>query len=398
MESQKITSRTLAKEIRIPGSKSFANRALLFGALSDKNITISDIPGALDVQEMIGVLKSLSLCTQDSSTVSLNSSFPKDEIPSEKIISLNLGEGGTTIRFITSLLALGKNTYRLHVHPRFKKRPHGEFLNFLRSLGVKVNESDSDDVLCDLKGPMIFPKLLEIDCSKTTQVATAFYLISTFNDFAIKLTHLVSSKAYIDMTKKKFMDKEKERFTVPVDMSSAGYFITLSLFTQEHIFSQILSIDDTQADSMIFNVLEQIGAEFDFSPYLKVTPKLEYNTFEIDGSQCLDLIPTLVVMACFIPGTSVIKNISGLKYKETNRLNGIKNLLDQIEISYEVANDKNIKITGKSNHKKNLNIKTLPDHRLIMASALFLKINGGGEVSPFENINKSFNDFFKIIS
>lgn len=399
MESQKITSNLLPTEIFLPGSKSFANRALLFGALSPRFVAISDIPKSDDVQEMLAIFKQLSLCKESDSVVHFHQSFPKDEVLSEQLIELDLGEGGTTIRFLTCLLALGKNKYKLKVNPRFKQRPYQDMLNLLRMLGAKIEESKEENILCLLKGPISLARNIEIDCSKTTQVATALLIISNFYpELKVELKGLKSSLAYIEMTKQYFLNSKEESFKVPADMSSAGYLIALSLFDKGHVFPQIKEIDYSQADSQIFNVLKQIGAKYSFTPSLSIVPCKEYKPFEIDGSQCLDLIPTLVVIASFINGVSVITNINGLKYKETDRLDGILKFLNEIEVKYEIIENSILRIFGRRNPLRLNRLKTSPDHRMIMSCSLYLKIIGGGEVLPSEHVSKSFPDFFKIIS
>jgi 3-phosphoshikimate 1-carboxyvinyltransferase len=56
-----------------------------------------------------------------------------------------------------------------------------------------------------------------------------------------------------------------------------------------------------------------------------------------------------------------------------------------------------IKITGGQflNDKKNI----LPerDHRMVMISYLYLKINGGGELYNIDCVEKSFPDFLKVM-
>jgi 3-phosphoshikimate 1-carboxyvinyltransferase len=398
MKFKTISSKSINSNISIPTSKSYANRAIILATLESSQRIVADIPKSSDVQEMIEVLESLSLVSEyDGNKVVITKSFPEDEVISKTIKEVYLGEGGTTIRFLLTLLSLGSQNYRVKVHPRFKLRPYLDQLNLLRELGVIVVESTDKDILCELQGPITFPAKINIDCSKTTQVASSFLLLKSKYQFEMELLHSDSSMAYVEMTNSMIQKSSKEVYKVPVDYSSAGYFIALGLFLQKIHLNNVNSIDAFQADSTIINVLDQISANYKFDDGLTIIPNDHYKHFLVDGSECLDLVPTLCFIAANIEGTSKIFNIKNLVYKETDRLKGIKDILLAFGVEYK-SDEESIEIHGK---KLNTNVKelqTLPDHRLIMMGSLFLKLSGGGEISPFSEVSKSFPDFFTLIN
>jgi 3-phosphoshikimate 1-carboxyvinyltransferase len=398
MKFKKISSSKINLPILVPTSKSYANRAIILAAITKDKRIVSDIPRSSDVQEMIVVLKELLLLREyDGNEIVITKSFPEDEVISNTTKELYLGEGGTTIRFLLTMLALGKQKYRIKVHPRFKLRPYKDQLNILGGLGAKIQESNESDILCELQGPITLPEELTIDCLKTTQIASSFLLLKNKFNFEVKLINSNSSNAYVEMTKDLLQNSLKEVYKVPADFSSAGYFIALGLFLQRITLSNINTIDPFQADSKIFDVLDQINANYEMKNDLKVIPKDEYKTFFIDGSECLDLVPTLCFIAANIEGTSKILNIKNLIYKESDRLKGIENILITFGIKYKLLND-SIEIFGSlSKHKVN-EVETLSDHRLIMMGSLFIKLNGGGNISPFEEVSKSFPNFFDILN
>lgn len=398
MKFKKISSSKINLPILVPTSKSYANRAIILAATINNKSVVSDIPRSSDVQEMIEVLKELSLVSKyDGNEIVITKSFPEDEVISNTTKELYLGEGGTTIRFLLTMLALGKQQYRIKVHPRFKLRPYKDQLNILSGLGAKIQESNESDILCELQGPITLPEKLIIDCLKTTQIASSFLLLKNKFNFEVKLINSNSSNAYVEMTKDLLQTTSKEVYKVPADFSSAGYFIALGLFLQRITLSNINTIDPFQADSKIFEVLDQINANYEMKNDLKVTPKEKYKTFLIDGSECLDLVPTLCFIAANIEGTSKILNIKNLIYKESDRLKGIENILITFGVKYKLLND-SIEIFGSLSKQMVNEVKTLSDHRLIMMGSLFLKLNGGGKISPFKEVSKSFPNFFDILN
>ncbi len=390
-----ISSRKLENPVLVPSSKSYAARMLMAGMLSPSEIKITDIPKSQDSMEFINIVEVLGIGYWDKDSFIIDKSFPNDERESNSPIEIDLGEGGTTIRFLLSLLALGKNAYRLKVHPRFKSRPFQDQLNLLAGLGAKVELSDKEDELGTIQGPLKLPESIKIDCSQTTQVASSFLIIAHFHPVHIALTNINSSKAYIEMTKY-VLQNLKSKQIVPVDMSSASSFIILASVLQDMSFPQILEVDQLQADSKVISLLKSCGCDLKFSPHLEVN-KSNLKPFDIDGSQCLDLIPNLCFLAANIKGKSVIRNIENLHYKESDRVAGICHVLDQFGVKFKVVSD-SIEIYGEEILKNTQVIETSPDHRIVMLASLFLKITGGGEVQNAQTVSKSNSKFFEILN
>jgi 3-phosphoshikimate 1-carboxyvinyltransferase len=142
--------------------------------------------------------------------------------------------------------------------------------------------------------------------------------------------------------------------------------------------------------------LESSGASIEFSPHLKIKKSI-LSPFNVDGSKCLDLIPNLCFLASHIKGRSRIYNIKNLKHKESDRVEGICQVLDQVGVNYKV-DDNSIEIEGPYNINSLKKIETLADHRIVMLASLFLKICGGGEVTNSKTVAKSNSNFFKLLN
>ena len=119
----------------------------------------------------------------------------------------------------------------------------------------------------------------------------------------------------------------------------------------------------------------------------------------MDGSQCIDLVPTLMLLASFIPFESTIRNIKTLEHKESNRLDEMRKILDKVGVSYSYSSKKDeMLLIGEKKYSNLVEIKTADDHRMIMVAALFLKLLGGGALTPHTGVKKSFKDFFNVFS
>lgn len=358
----------------LPCSKSYANRALVYNFVENLNLNFNNLSNSDDVLNTISAIKQFN---NDASEISL-------------------GEGGTTIRFMLSALATFDREFKILVHPRFKLRPIDDLFNALRSLGATVTESSDEDTLCYLQGPLKLNQSIEISCGQTSQFASSLLLISDKIKLNVIPKDLKESISYFKLTKKVILDLNKNKTDIPIDMSSSVYFILYAVLNRDLTFGQILSKDPSQADNKVFDVLDIIGASYSFdSKGLTVLCSKELKCFDFDVSDCLDLSLGLVYLALFLNGTSIIRGIKNLRYKEVDRIMAIKDILNSVGASFCIS-EEFISIEGNTS-KSDFILEPLPDHRVVMISALVLKsIN---KKLNYNNscVNKSFPNFFKIL-
>ena len=146
------------------------------------------------------------------------------------------------------------------------------------------------------------------------------------------------------------------------------------------------------------NILNSIGGELEFKENTLFIPKRKKikSGFDVDGSQCLDLIPTLAFVASFVDQTSIIRNISGLIDKESDRLKELLNILKYFSVKHDFNHD-TLVIHGQTDYDKiNVDYRTSWDHRMVMCVTLFTKMHGGGRLEPYTCVKKSFPNFFDI--
>lgn len=397
-----LTSSSLETPIHCPTSKSYANRSLIIGALKQTKMTFRDLPDAQDVVDLIKILKQINVeMNQEGSSLSLETSFPECELEANSPILLSGSEGGTTIRFILPLLALGQNEYHLPLLGRMGERPLEELCELLRSLGAFVN---LEKKLVKIRGPIKIPHQIKIDCSKTTQFATALLNLKAKYDFKIDYLNLNSSKKYIEMSEYlvKLLENKNE-FSIPPDFSSLGYILAYSFFNQDMFIENVNCVDPFQADSFLIEILEQMGAKLSFeNDGLKICQTSERPSgFSVDGSSCIDLVPTLMFIAAFCCSKSTISNVRFLEHKECNRLLEMKEILTKFKVRFEYDETGDIFtiLPYQKNQEKllrGLKVLTANDHRMVMVTSLFLKQHGGGAVAPMESVFKSFPNFFTL--
>ena len=171
MTSLLINKGSLKSSLEIPRSKSFANRALILAALSKTTKTLHEVPLSSDVVFLVRALEQIGLIIEKNKTThTIKNSFPECEATGQRI---DIGEGGTTARFLACLLLKGSRPYELILGKRLKDRPWKSFLNLVNDLGGRASLSDSSLLI---QGPITLPPTLEVDCSQTTQFASGLQL------------------------------------------------------------------------------------------------------------------------------------------------------------------------------------------------------------------------------
>lgn len=384
-----------------PTSKSYANRLLILSALSQEEILLTHMPTSEDVDYMVTALKNIGLnieCKDD--WVKIKNSFPECEVETNKIIEI--GEGGTTFRFISVLLSLGKNEYTLRLAGKLAQRPQDDLQKLIEGLGGQFSISGD---LARIKGPIKLPSQIEVDCTKTTQFATAFMLLEPFYNFKTVPVNVLASQRYLDQTQRTieiFSKRVDNKIMIPYDASSLGYFFAFGSVFQKITVSNVSEIDPFQADSFFYDLLSKYFANVEFvNNQLCIKPvQFKGCKLVVDGSECLDLVPTLIFFALATKSEIDFKNIYNLKFKECDRLKAMIEILNCFQAKYTVSSDENHLFLPKQEFQKqsDIIIETEPDHRMIMVAALFLFLNGGGKLNPIKNISKSFKEFFTIFA
>lgn len=122
--------------VKLPGSKSISNRALMLAALASGTTRLTGLLRADDTERMLESLTKLGVkVTADGDAAVIEGAggfFPV------KSAELFIGNAGTAARTLTAALAFAGGHYRLDGIERMRERPIGDLLAALRTLGADV--------------------------------------------------------------------------------------------------------------------------------------------------------------------------------------------------------------------------------------------------------------------
>jgi 3-phosphoshikimate 1-carboxyvinyltransferase len=392
MPSLKVSQGHFKSPISIPPSKSYANRLLILASIKPEKVSIRNLPQATDTVYLFKALKALGLeIKQTGETLTISDSFPSCEKTSLKI---EVGEGGTTARFLAGLLSRGNLPHTLILGNKLKTRPWDEFIGFINHHGGRAELKDNE--LC-IQGPLNLPSEVEVDCLRTTQFASALAL--AYPATIIKPVNLGSSLSYWEMTIDLIKTSQKQsEFLVGLDWSSASYPLAFGALNQPLFFPHLYP-DHLQADSKFYDLLKGLGCLQECEGGLKVLPLEKFeHSITMDVSDCLDLVPSLAFFLAHLKATHELKGIENLIHKESNRLEEVLKLL---EIFHRKAwvKENSLFIVGSEERISTAQSLIFPDdHRMVMTGTLFLLHHAGGEISPSQAVSKSFPEFFQNLA
>jgi 3-phosphoshikimate 1-carboxyvinyltransferase len=396
----KVSPGPFHKTIRVPTSKSYANRLLILAALSEGETLVEDVPDSTDVLWMLKALERVGLqIKRQKHDVVISGCFPTCETSGDEIIEIETGDGGTTNRFLAPFLAKGKRTYRLLPSGPMQTRPMNDLVLALRDLGVRVRSDDQ--VWLEVQGPLRPKTSISCPSGTSTQFASGLLLALADTGVDVVAENLKASEAYWLLTKKLVQDFRAGcvNFRVPVDMSSLSYPLALALVSGEVTVSNCSGNDIYQADGAFLEIIKKMGGQVVFEAgQLKVLKAETLAPIDLDCSGHPDLVPTLCYVCAYADGTSVLRNLEVLRHKESDRIEECLKLLALFGVEARVLEGDHLQIVGPMAKASAVDYLPPKDHRLVMTSYLFMRTNSGGVLFDSHHADKSYPSFFKDLS
>ncbi len=396
-------------KIFAPASKSYLQRAMAISLLAKGKTILQNISWCNDtlaVKKLIMELGAKIVEKNRQLLITASSLQVNSDVYSVE-------ESGLALRMFCPIIALAGKKVTFSVHGSLTNRPVTFIAQALRQLGVNVVTGTGFSPI-SINGEITAGKIT-IDGSVSSQLLSGLLIALPLvnGDSEITVTTL-KSIPYIDMTieiirhfgvqvkhknYKKFFIKGNQsylptEFTIEGDWSGASFFLVAGALTGE-VEVMNISENSLQADRNILKALRKSGAEVITFPNSVMVRKKELVAFDFDATHCPDLFPPLAVLAANCKGTSIIKGVSRLIHKESNRMEVLNSELSKAGIKVEIDND-SMKITGGK--ITDCIIDSNNDHRIaMMGGVLNLITNGMVNVSNKEVVNKSYPQFFDDI-
>ena len=406
------------KAIRIPGSKSITNRALLIAALASGTTTLKNVLFSDDTEYMINALTKLGISMDIDKEQNEISVHGKDGVLDNPIESIFIGNSGTCARFLTTAVTLGEGDFVIDGNERMRQRPIQDLVDGLKGLGVDI-ETDNDSGCPPLvihanglKGGMT-----TVNGSTSSQYLSSILLSAPYakGPITIYIHGKLVSRPYVVMSTRMmdqfgarvewnsdneittYTDEKyigKDEYVIESDYSSASYFGAAAALTGSHVKMTLLPKDSLQGDKAFLGILQRMGAKIvQRGDAVEVKGTDNLHGIDVDMFDCSDLVPTVAVLAAFADGTTRITNVENIRVKESDRIAALAMELQKIGADVTEYQD-GLEIRGNASELHGASINTYDDHRVAMSfSVAGLKIPGIAIENP-GCVAKTYPAFF----
>ena len=401
--------------VTIPGSKSYTHRALVLSSLADGESLLVHALRCEDTERTVeGLLRFGVEIFWESDDVRVLGTGGKFRASEERI---EVGNSGTSMRFLTALAALKKGITQLDGNERMRKRPIGGLLNGLRELGVRAYSQKGNDfppVIVESGG--LKGGTARIKGEESSQFLSGLLMVTPYaqSDVIVEVIGSLASKPYVDLTLDvmcafgvkigkqedgSFSIKAEQRYLprkyrIEGDASNASYFFSAAAVCKGRVEVNNLNPASIQGDIHFLDILESMGCRVTRGKDRVEVQGGELHGIEIDMNEMPDLVPTLAVTAAFAHGKTVIKNVGHLRLKESDRIYALAMELTKMGIRVDEKKD-GLEIEGGKPH--GAEIETYDDHRMAMGFAIAGLAVPGIRIKGERCVDKSFPGFWETL-
>ncbi len=404
------TNSKLEGEIFLPASKSISNRALIIHYLSGKKLRLHNLSQADDTQLMIVLLKII-----------------EENKGAYQPTTIDCQDAGTTLRFITALLAITPGKWLITGSDRMKERPIGILAESLKKLGANIEYQGKNGFPPLLiEGKKLNGRELEIDGSVSSQFISSLLLIapSLSGGLCLKLKHKISSLPYIEMTLKLLnqfgisttfnvntitvgqQDYKPGELTIETDWTSASYWYEMAVLASDvNLFLKGLKKESLQGDAILSEIFNHFGVKTEFLAdgiRLAKSGKV-VSEFTFDFTHCPDLAQAVIITCAGLNIPGKFTGLESLRIKETDRLIALQNELHKLGFKIDIKGISELRTRNlprwqagsKPGTQNTEPVKTYGDHRMAMAFAPLALVLGFIQIENPEVVSKSYPGFWE---
>ena len=372
--------------VRVPGSKSITNRALLLAGVASGESVLIDPLVADDTLSMSSALRMLG--------VQIAERWVGNELQSWVVQGLGgppagheevyCGMGATVGRFLVPMLAAGRGRFAVDAHAQLRRRPLGPVLAALRAQGAAI-DGDAFPLVIGASG--LSGGDVEVDASVSSQFLSGLLMAAPYAraDTRLHFDTLVS-KPYLDLTLDAMRafgvgaDVQADaisvarggyraaEFRIEPDVSTASYFLGSAAVTGTTVRLPNLDRRTTaQGDIELVDFLERMGCTVHDADGLELTGPSRLHGIEADMGNSSDVFMTLACVAVFADSPTTITGIGHARVKESDRITACAENLRRLGIEVDEGPDY---LRVHPGEPQGTWLPTYEDHRIAMAFSL----------------------------
>lgn len=412
----------LRGEITVPGDKSIAHRAVIFGSVAKGRTRIFNLSGGDDNSRTVRAFRQLGVeIGRDGDALSIEGKNWQGLRGSQQTI--DCGNSGTTIRLMAGLLAGRPFHSQLDGDDSLRQRPMQRIIDPLSQMGARIRSKSGNglapleidggglkgiDYLMPIASAQVKSALLlaALQAQGTTTIVepqrSRDHTEVMLRGFGAKLT---VDGARIELQGGQSLSGQDVR--IPGDMSSAAFFlVAASLVPGSDVTIRNVGCNPTR-DGVV-EILRRMGARIEITNE-RLAAGEKMADFRVTAApltgvevepemvaRTIDEYPVLSVAAALADGVTVFSDVKELRYKESDRIAAMTEGLRVLGVEVEEGVDR-MTIRGGARFKGGA-VRSFADHRIAMSFAVAALVSDGGvEIDDARCAEISFPTFFDLL-
>ena len=419
----------VSSTVRLPGSKSMTNRALILAALADDPTRVTGPLEARDTALMRAAITALG--------GRVEASAPEGGADAAWLvtpgwrtgrISLDTGNAGTVMRFVPPVAALASADVEVSGDARASQRPVGQLLAALRQAGVTISDDGRGAVPFTVHGRgHVRGGAVNLDASASSQLISGLMLAAPRYDLGLEIVHhggRVPSAQHIAMTAAMMTaagaqvetgtgsggDAAGDRAApdrwrvlpgrlapgtvhVEPDLSNAAPFLAAALVTAGRVTIPGWPAVSLQPARQIISLLSEMGAAcWQDADGLHVEGTGSIHGTTTDLRDVNELAPVLTALAALADSPSQFTGIGHMRLHESDRLAALVAEIGALGGDVTELPD-GLAVRPRPLRAASQPFDSYDDHRLVMAAAVLGLAVPGLRVRNAATVGKTFPEF-----
>ncbi|MDR2802512.1 MAG: 3-phosphoshikimate 1-carboxyvinyltransferase [Prevotellaceae bacterium] len=406
------SKRKIQGSLYAPASKSMTQRAIAAALLAQGVSEVRNPSQCDDALAAAAVAKILGAQIETTEAGYRITGVSQNLLPLQGAgVSLHVRESALCARLFAPVAALLCPAVEITGGGTLLHRPMNDLITALAAFGVTATATGNRYLPLQLCGALQCGAAA-IDASASSQIISGLLmtlpLVNGDSEITVKK---LASRPYVDMTLEllqtfgitvenhgyeRFQICGRQRYTpqaytVEGDWSGAAFWLATAAIGGD-ITLKGLRADSAQADRSMLQVLQQAGANVQWSGGALTVRHEALNAFRFNASDCPDLFPPVVLLAAFCKGVSVIEGAERLLHKESNRAAALQETFGKLGVAITVEKNE-MAVHGGNVHGGK--VSSFHDHRMAMAAACAGLFTGEAvEIDDTRCVNKSYPAFF----
>lgn len=404
----------LAGRLRVPGSKSVTNRALLVAGAAPGESVLEHPLDCDDTRVLARALERLGARVDVSDPAAWRVTGPLRGDPSREV-SIDVGPAGTPARFLLALLAALPGRYVLDGSARMRERPMGPLADALRARGARLEALGREGFLpYRIHGGTLRGGRVALPGGVSSQFVSALLLASPLvpGGLEVSIDGPLASARYVDLTRRALAAYAGEggyragRHAIPGDDSAACFPIAGALVSGGRVEIEGLDPSSEQADAVFRDWARRAGGRISFEDGRRLVVEgppsgaagLVPISVDVDGAP--DAALPLATLLAFAGGPSTLTGTARLREKESDRLEAAADLLRRAGSRAEIregARGPELLVGGAGVAPRAAAFAAHGDHRVAMSAAVLARaLPAGSTLDDPGVVSKSWPDFFAV--